>query len=243
MTGYRFKMYSNDPSNPNSISTITLENVYADCKGFIWVLTYVSGIDRLNLATGKFTHFRHNPRNSGSLSSDTVRVILEDREGTLWIGTHHGLDRYEPKTGNFQHYQHNPHDPYTSSCNQIRKVYEDKQGTLWLGTGSVWRGEGGETDEGGLNRLDKKSGKFIRYFNVANDPHSLISNKVQSIFEDSRGNFWVVTAGDGLHTMNRSAGTFERHLYNPVNPEKLSRPPVIKGLFFKIMSLLLQKTP
>lgn len=228
--GYRFEMYANDPSDPHSISTMNVENVYADPNGIIWVVTYVNGVDRLDPTTGKFTHFRHQPNDPGSLSSDTVRAILVDREGTLWIGTHRGLDRYDPKAGNFKHYQHDPDDPNSLSCNQVRKIYEDKQGTLWVGTGSVWRGEGGETDEGGLNSFNKETGKFIRYLNDPDNPHSLISNKVQAIFEDSRGTFWVGTAGDGLHSLNRRDGTFHRHLYEPANPQGLSRPPVNENL-------------
>ncbi len=48
---------------------------------------------------------------------------------------------------------------------------------------------------------------------------------MKAIFEDSRGTFWVGTAGDGLHTMNRVDGTFQRHLYDPNYPQRLSRPP------------------
>ncbi|MGB5499471.1 MAG: two-component regulator propeller domain-containing protein, partial [Maribacter sp.] len=52
-----------------------------------------------------------------------------------------------------------------------------------------------------------------------------MDNRVKAIFEDSRGIFWVGTAGDGLHTMNREEGTFIRHTYDPEYPLKLSRPP------------------
>lgn len=58
------------------------------------------------------------------------------------------------------------------------------------------------------------------------NPQSLVDNQITAIFEDSRGTFWVGTAGDGLHTMNRDKGLFERHSYDAANPEKLSRPPV-----------------
>ncbi|HEU4860548.1 MAG TPA: two-component regulator propeller domain-containing protein [Chitinophagaceae bacterium] len=61
------------------------------------------------------------------------------------------------------------------------------------------------------------------------NPLSLINNKVRSIFEDSKGNFWVGTAGDGLHTMDRVRGIFQRHRYDPAHPEKPSRPPVNKA--------------
>lgn len=229
--GYRYKTYSHDRSNPNSISTSSLETVYADRKGIIWIATYVNGLERLDPVTGVFTHFQHDANDSKSLSSDTVRTILEDHDGLLWIGTNRGLDRFDPKTGKFQEYHHNPTDPNSLSCNQIRKIYEDRQGTIWVGTGSVWPGEGGETDEGGLNRFDKKTGKFIRYLHDPNNPHSIINNKVQAICEDSRGTFWVGTAGDGLHTMNRVTGSFERLLYNPAHPDKLSRPPIKEGNF------------
>ena len=86
--------------------------------------------------------------------------------------------------------------------------------------------DGIHCDSGGLNKLNKKTGKFTRYLHDEKDPHSLIDNRVRAIFEDSRGNFWVGTAGDGLHTMDRTKGTFERHLYDPSHPDKLSRPPV-----------------
>ncbi len=61
---------------------------------------------------------------------------------------------------------------------------------------------------------------------IPNDSNSLVNNHVRAIFEDSRGIFWVGTEGDGLHTMDRVNGTFERHLYDPKDPQKLSRPQI-----------------
>jgi signal transduction histidine kinase len=52
---------------------------------------------------------------------------------------------------------------------------------------------------------------------------------VTALLEDSKGNFWVGTAEDGLHIMNRETGTFIRYTYDPSHPEQLSRPAV-KGL-------------
>jgi ligand-binding sensor domain-containing protein/signal transduction histidine kinase len=224
--GYRFKLYTNDPSNQNSLSSTQLETVYTDRKGNLWIATWINGLDRLDPATGKFTHFQHHPNDPESLSNDTVRSILEDRDGMIWLGTNSGLDRYDPQTNRFYNYRHNPNDPNSLSCNRIRKIYEDREGTLWIGTGSIWKSEGGETDEGGLNRFDKKTGKFIRYVHDSDNPHSLINNKVQAICEDKRGTFWIGTAGGGLHTMDRETGTFQRYLYDASHPEKLSRPPL-----------------
>ena len=142
-------------------------------------------MDRLDPVTGKFTHFRHDLKDSTSLSHDFVRAILEDRAGNLWIGTHGGLDRFDPKTEKFVHYRYDSNDSTSLSCNRVRAICEDRAGTLWIGTGSNWPQEGNDTNEGGLNRMNKLTGKFIRYLNDPKNPHTLI-NKVRAIFEDSK---------------------------------------------------------
>jgi ligand-binding sensor domain-containing protein len=224
--GYQITAYKNDPLNPQSLGSNIIESICADKSGVIWVGTKGYGLDRLDPATGKFTHYRHNPQDLSSLIHNKVTVLFQDREGFLWIGTHGGLDRLDIKTGKFYHYRHSE-DPGSLSCDQVRSIYEDHKGTIWIGTGSPFPNDDSGPNEGGLNRLDKKTGKIIKYMNDPHDPNTLINNKVGSIFEDSHGNFWVGTAGDGLHTMDREKGTFERHHYDPAHPQKLSRPPLL----------------
>jgi signal transduction histidine kinase/ligand-binding sensor domain-containing protein len=221
--GYRFTSYFNDPLDSNSLAENWVEALWADSKGLIWVGTRRSGLDRLDPVTGVFKHYRYNGKDHNSLSNDTIRTIREDREGKIWIGTDIGLNRLDPATGLFQRFYHDPGNPYSLSNNKVTAIYEDRQGTIWIGTGNIYPGQGGENDRGGLNRFDRKTEKFIRYVHEPGNQLSLISNKVEAIFEDSRGTFWVGTAGDGLHTMNREAGTFERHRYDPARPEGLSR--------------------
>lgn len=226
--GYRMISYKHNPINSNSISSSLLESICTDSNGIIWIGTLGAGLDRLDPISGNFTHFRHNPKEPTSLSNDTVASLLVDHEGTLWVGTHQGLDRFDPKTRQFIHYRHDPKDPASISNNQVRSLYEDRRKTLWIGTGSPFANDGGTPQDGGLNRLNRKTGKFIRYLHNPANPTSLVSNKVRAIFEDSKGNFWVGTGGDGLHIMDRTKGTFKRYPYDPSQPEKLSRPPVNK---------------
>ena len=224
--GYQMTSYNHNPDDSNSLSTDALEAICIDASGIIWIATLGEGLERFDPAAGIFTHFRNNPNDPGSLSSDRVPTVFADREGTLWVGTRNGLDRLDARTGKFVHFRNRPDDPASISCNEVRFIYEDKQGGLWIGTGSVYEGE---QNEGGLNRMDKKTGKFNRYLHDPKNPQSLINNKVRSIFEDSKGNFWVGTAGDGLHTMDRVRGIFQRHLYDPAHPENPSRPPLNKA--------------
>lgn len=220
--GYRFKAYRHDPIHPNSLGGDKAEVVYCDRQGYVWIGLMGEGLDRLNPATGQFTHYRHDPRRTSSLSHDEVTTILEDKEGTLWIGTHGGLNRLDRRTGRFTRYQHDPAKPTSLSNDQVRVLYEDKGGKLWVGTGSEW-GQSSK-DAGGLNRFDATTQSFTRYLHQPNDLHSLTDNKVRSIYEDQQGTFWVGTYGDGLHTLDRQRGRFTRYPYDEQHPWHLSRP-------------------
>ena len=228
--GYSMTYFKNNPLNPNSLGSNSLECIMIDSKGIIWIGTLGKGLDRFDPVTEVFSHFRSNLNDKTSLSSDTIFTILQDRNGAIWLGSAKGLSRLDPQTEKFIHYRHNPIDSNSISSNTVRALYEDKQGTLWIGTGSPYSGEDAGPDDGGLNKMDTRTGKIIRYRHDPTDPNSIVNNKVGAIFEDSKGNFWVGTAGDGLHTMNRTRGTFQRHSYDPAHPEKLSRPMRSKTL-------------
>jgi ligand-binding sensor domain-containing protein len=183
----------------------------------------------LNPITNVFTHFKHTPGDEESLINDTITAILEDHEKNIWVGTHGGLELLDKKTGKFIHYNHDNNDLSSLSNNHVRAIYEDKQGTIWVGTGSPFVNDKGVVpDEGGLNRFDRKTGKFIRYLHDSKNPNSLSDNRIRAIFEDSHGNFWIGTAGDGLHSLDRTSGVFTHYFYDKTHPEKLSRPPVRK---------------
>jgi ligand-binding sensor domain-containing protein/signal transduction histidine kinase len=227
--GYVMTSYENNPLSSNSLMSNSLESVFADSNGIIWIGSLAMGLDRLDPVTGIFTHFRHDSNDPSSLSNDTVIVILRDNQGTLWIGTQGGLDRFDPKTNKFFHYRYNAKNPTSISNNQVRAIYEDRQGILWIGTGSPYPWDSGGAREGGLNRMNKKTGTFTRYLHDPSNIHSLMNNKVSAIFEDDQGVLWIGTAFNGLHKMNRQLGTFERIVYDPAHPEKLSGPPFKKG--------------
>ena len=218
--GVKMKIFRSDPRDTNSVNSSGFECIAADSSGGIWV-DAVKGIDKFDPATEKFIHYRY-PNASGQNSTN---VILVDHSGIVWLGTNLGLYRLEPNTRKFIHYEHKENDPASLSCNTVRSLYEDHQGVLWIGTGLPFD----TLKEGGLNKLDRVSGKFTRYMHDPNNQHSLINNKIRAIFEDSRGTFWVGTQGDGLHIMDRTTGSFLRLTYDPNHPDKLSRPPVKNG--------------
>ena len=209
--GYETTTYRPSPHDPASLAASKwVETVYVDLEGTLWVGTYGGGLDRFDPASNSFTHFARDPTNPSSISGDTVTVMLEDPTGAFWVGTHQGLNRMSRTAGTFTHFRHDPDDPTSLSNDQVRSLYVDRQGTLWVGTGSPWGGESA-AGAGGLNRFDPATETFTRYLHDPADETSLIDNHVTALFEDSRGTFWVGTAGDGLHSMDRQRGTFLRH--------------------------------
>lgn len=229
--GYQLVQYRNDPLDANSLGSDDLETICIDQKGILWIGTFSNGLDRLDPGTGRFTHYRNDPANPSSICSNTILSLCVDKEGTLWVGTQ-GLERFNPEKNSFIHYKNYADDPSSLSYDEVRTIYEDRKGELWIGTGSVYGPFGTNPLLGGLNRMDKKTGRFTRYMNDPADPHSLINNKVRAIFEDSKGNFWIGTAGDGLHRMDRATGKFERYPYDPLHPAKLSRPKLKKAPYY-----------
>ncbi len=220
--------YVHDPKDSNSIAGASLETIMIDADDNIWIGTLGGGMDKFDPAKNKFIHFKHHANDPGSLAHDTVTAILQDHSGNLWIGTYRGLDLYDRKKEKFIHYQNKTNDANSLSANYVRVIYEDKQRTLWIGCGSTSPNEESWPDEGGLNRFNRATGKFTRFLHDPENPNSLANNKVRSILEDSKENFWIGTGGDGLHTLDRNTGKFTHYYYDSAHPQNLSRPPVHK---------------
>lgn len=231
--GTRMLSFHHDPSDSNSLASDHLEDIAIDPEGNIWLATLGEGLERFDPVTGVFTHFRHMPGNTQSIAHDYITAVLVDQQNKLWIGNSAGLSRMDLSTGHFTHYAYNPSDPHSLSSNEAIEIYEDKNGTIWIGTGSVYSIHAGDISYGGLNRFDRDTEKFTRYQHRPGDTSSLINNKVSAIYEDSRGTFWVGTAGDGLHVMNRQTGRFQRLRYDPNHPEKPSRPPLSDNRLYR----------
>jgi signal transduction histidine kinase/ligand-binding sensor domain-containing protein len=116
----------------------------------------------------------------------------------MWFSTQDGLnvfDGYETKV-----YMPAPFDSTSLSSGWAWDVGESRDGTFWIGT-----------EQGGLNELDRGSGKFRRYRHDALDSTTIISDRVFDTVEDADGFIWVATA-DGISKLDRTTGKFVFHL-------------------------------
>ena len=120
-------------------------------------------------------------KNSGT-NSEHIQYMCEDSDEILWVGTHSsGLNRFDPVQGTFTHYVNDPANPSSLSNNRIKCILEPEihgEEILWIGT-----------NNGGLNRFDKKNGTFKAY----TMDEGLPSNTIHGILEDKVGDLWLST--------------------------------------------------
>ncbi len=95
-----FIHYQNDPDNPSSLSHNFVGAILEDQNGVLWIGTIGGGLDKLDRATGKFTHSREKE----GLPSDVIMGVIDDGQGNFWISSLKGLTKFDPRTETFQNY-------------------------------------------------------------------------------------------------------------------------------------------
>lgn len=185
-----FIHHQRQATDPESLSSDITTRLFEDQSGVIWVGTNGQGLNRYNPKNSVFIHYRHLLGQSYSLSNPEVNAILMDRSGYLWTGSTQGLDRIQQSTGFISHYIHNPNNPNSLSSNLVTSLLEDRQGLIWVGT-----------QNGGLNRYDPITRKFLRFRYSDDRPYSLSSDRVSCLYQDRTGRIWIGTLDGGLNRL------------------------------------------
>ncbi|MGM0466844.1 MAG: histidine kinase dimerization/phosphoacceptor domain -containing protein, partial [Acidobacteriota bacterium] len=136
------------------------------------------GLNKLNPETNEFFHYVSEQDEPNSISGNRVVSILKDSENYIWVGTGSGLNKFDPKSEKFICYKHNRSDHRSLSNDRVLCVFEDSKGWIWAGTYG-----------GGLNKFNKRSGKFTHY----KKEDGLPNNVVYGILEDGEGFLWLST--------------------------------------------------
>ncbi len=187
----------NDISDERSISNNSINCLYSDDIGIVWVGTYKKGISYFSDAAYKFgvEHLSDFKKNIQNFDSD-ITCIAEGKDGLLWLGTNgSGLISLNRETGERKIYQNDPKQPNSILGDVIVCLYVSSDGKVWAGSYF-----------GGLDCFDGK--EFKHYRHNPNDDNSLINNKIWSITEDDKKNIWMGTLGNGLQSLNPATGKF-----------------------------------
>lgn len=77
-----------------------MKALYYDAdKEIIWIGTHLGGLNKLDIRSGHFTHYRMEGNNPQSLPSDIIRDITPYKD-LLIIATQNGVCLFNPANGN-----------------------------------------------------------------------------------------------------------------------------------------------
>jgi ligand-binding sensor domain-containing protein/signal transduction histidine kinase len=186
----KFTHYKPD-NTPQSISYICVHDLLP-LETELWVGTYEQGLDILNIKSGKVVrHYNASPENG--LKSDFPFCLLKTEEGEIIVGTTTGIYSYKRDKDYFEPLPNfPPYDWYL--C-----ILKDAQGTFWTGISGK-----------GIYYVHIKTGASGNFRFDPSDPTSISSDKVNSIFEDSKKNLWFATE-NGLCKWNPAKRNFKRY--------------------------------
>jgi ligand-binding sensor domain-containing protein/signal transduction histidine kinase len=181
----QIKCHSIEYSVNHKLERINLGQIIEDVDGTLW-LTSSDGLLKLGPDRSEVIRYHSNPSDVESLQSDKMIYIFQDREENIWTCFQvtepnyfaHGLQNFE----NFTYQRGQLVDPLVTS------IYEDHRGILWIGS------------MGGLNRIDRRTGK-----NVV-PPGSGVRNEILSILEDRSQVIFAGTFHRGLERIDPDSG-------------------------------------
>ncbi|MBC6995462.1 helix-turn-helix domain-containing protein [Lewinella lacunae] len=101
------------------------------------------------------------------LGGQTLNDVFVDRQGYLWSGGYSGLHRFDGY--DFVPFPADLTDSLALSHDLVSHLCEDGTGQLWVGT------------KVGLNRYERRSGTFRRYFAKPDDPQQLPDDDIMTV--------------------------------------------------------------
>lgn len=112
----RFIQYLNDPQNPGSLSSNSVQCVFEDSRGWMWIGSN-AGLNRYNPATDDFLVLREGE----GLAHNSILAITEDDAHNLWMSTPKGLSKLTIANNTQPTVFHN----YTASDGLIQGVFHE----------------------------------------------------------------------------------------------------------------------
>lgn len=182
--------YTNDASNPFSLSDNPLYCLLHDRENGMWIGSYFGGINYVSLSAPPFVRILPSPA-EGRLHGRRVREMVQDADGQLWIGTEDGgLNCMNMATGRITHI------PESMAFPNVHGLCV-RGNELWAGTFAT-----------GLKVIDTHTHRVIKSFQADGKPGALHDNTIFSIAMSPRKELYFGTIR-GLCRLNGSTRHFE----------------------------------
>ena len=183
-----------------NLKNTRIRNIFKDSRSNLWFSTYSNkGL----VAADSNGRILKNINTENGLSFDKTRIVIEDSDKYIWSGTRSGLNMINPQTLEVEKI-------YTKkeglSNDYILSLFESSEGQIYIGT-----------DGGGLNILDRKTGKIDI---ITSDSGKIAGNIIFRISDDADGNIWICSnkgvslwSGNNIYHINEETGLFSNAVF------------------------------
>ncbi|MBI9035370.1 MAG: hypothetical protein JEZ03_12960 [Bacteroidales bacterium] len=159
-----------------------------------------NGFIRYDRATSAFSEINYSDHiDKDHVWGGSVRKIKSDpiQQDWIWFGTNNGFGHYSKAEKEF-YYPEMYNNPESVIPKDVKALLVEEN-QIWIGCNQL-----------GLFRYFRKTGEFIHYISINDDPSTLSSNTILDIYRDRSGILWVATAF-GLNKMNENLGSFQKY--------------------------------
>jgi ligand-binding sensor domain-containing protein/two-component sensor histidine kinase len=185
-------------ANDNGVIRLPSDKIramYRDSRKRLWVGTLDKGLVCYDPSSGKNTlFFPGNVIEDERIGGTSVWSVIEDTiDNSIWIGTNGGVTRVF-ENGSVKQYVNEPGNPNSLTQDEVYHILQARDGRIWMATFS------------GVNVYNREYDHFVKF---QADPLNGIgpaTERILSVFQDSRGDIWFATMGEGLVRINGASG-------------------------------------
>jgi signal transduction histidine kinase/CheY-like chemotaxis protein/ligand-binding sensor domain-containing protein len=164
-----------NPHCPPELRNDLIIDIEEDMTGNIWISGF-TGMYHLDLTRRNVRHYKTDWGGGNDLPVGLVSQFVTAPDGVVWLASSRGIFRYLPETDRFEEYP-----PLEELVAMLSPRYSN-QDLLFVGSRS-----------GGLIAFDRNTGEYMRFLAVEDDPSSLSTNRIYSIYEGRDSILWVAT--------------------------------------------------
>ncbi len=124
-----FKLFENNPDQPNSLNNNMIKSICADPlypDRYLWIGT-TGGLNRYDRETNTFFYFTEE----NGLPNSVIYGVLADEQNNLWLSTNKGLSRFNLQSGEFRNFDVN--DGLQSNEFNTGAYFKSKTGEIFFG--------------------------------------------------------------------------------------------------------------
>ncbi len=246
----RFTPIPLPPSLPADLYDSHISALHLDRDGALWIATRSRQIFRYQPDTKAITRFPV-PQNGSSFAPVYVRDFMEDQQGRLWVGLDlGGIAIIDRNSGAFRHIELPGTFASRSRTLNVLTLAEDWYGNILIGTHSkglvilhpnggfshllpsevihtivldpvrkkIWLGLEGD----GACLLDPVTRDLLSLQFDPDNPHSLSSMTVRTVYVGAHGETWIGTTGGGLNLAYARRAVFHLLSVSQRGPRRLT---------------------